>query len=153
GTLSGFSLPGFPPPPPNPGIEIVAAPFTSSANTDDFVLKVQADLCSFRGLVIRNAVSAGIELDGDGNVVRNCFIGTTSDGSADGGSQGIGIVARGSGNIIGGTGENDRNVISGGGTGIVVNGAAGKGNLNTIRNNLIGLAVNGATAIPNNVAM
>jgi PKD domain-containing protein len=98
-------------------------------------------------------VTAGIQITSDNCVVRNCFVGTTPDGKADGGSQGIGILVRGSNNRIGGPNANDRNVVSGNGSGVVISGFTGGGNGNLILNNIIGLDVTGAVAIPNSTGI
>jgi hypothetical protein len=147
GSLSSFAFPGFPP--PRPGVEIIAAPTNSSSSDDDIALEVRANGCNIRGLIINRSDQRGMIITGNGNTVRNSFIGTTADGKADAGTQGIGILVFGNNNIIGGPNAGDRNVISGNASGVVINGGAGQGTGNRIEGNLIGGDVNGSLAIPN----
>ncbi len=104
----------------------------------------------------RNVISGnfrGITIDGNDNLVRNNFIGTSSDGLiAVSNATGIlgnvsGIYISGVGNSIGGISSVARNVISGNnGSGIRVNG----GENNIFLGNYIGVARDGNTPLPNN---
>lgn len=105
------------------------------------------------GGLTRNVIS-GNQGDGvaitngsTGNFVRNNLIGTNSSGSAAIANGQAGIFIRGSnGNTIGGSGETERNLISGNTTsGILV----WTGDNNVISGNWIGLDSDGAGPIPN----
>lgn len=129
-------------------------------------LVIQSNNCVVRGLVINSFFGflppegSGVLIDGDsndatGNRVEGCFIGTDARGlAALPNSRGVLIQgARASNNIIGGTADGGRNVISGnGGDGDIF----GDGVLvlndpraNVILGNLIGPDVTGLAAIGN----
>lgn len=107
------------------------------------------------GNVISGNTSSGIQLLGaTNNVIAGNYIGTTAFGDApttgNVTSNGTGIVLRSaaSGNRIGGTNPDERNVISGNsiiGVGIL----DANTNNNTLQGNYIGLAENGTDAVPN----
>ena len=99
----------------------------------------------------------GIVLDtGGGNKIVSCFIGTGLTGALRKGNTGSGIfINRSSGNVIGGTNQSERNIISG--NGVVSGGGSDlrEGILivstgNSVIGNYIGVAADGATALPNN---
>ena len=80
-----------------------------------------------RGFVI-NRFGNGIRISGDNNLVAGNWIGLDATGSVDRGNatDGIILVAGAADNTIGGTGANDRNVISGNDDdGISIDGASG----------------------------
>ena len=106
-----------------------------------------------RGLVINNADSFGISINGGGGhtIVGN-YIGTDVAGTSDlgVGFYGINIVTSTGSNIIGGTTAADRNVISGNDSrGIFVN----SGDSNTITGNYIGVGSDGTTALGNSTGV
>ena len=95
----------------------------------------------------------GIEINGASNVtVVGNFIGATQDG---GGSfikpQNVGVhVINSADNTIGGTTAADRNVISGNGNGIIIEGAGATGN--DVLGNFVGISADGEIEVPNDVA-
>ncbi len=108
----------------------------------------------------RNVISGntqyGIFITGSnttGNVIIGNYIGTDAGGSISvpNGVAGIGIVTNGSGQIIGGANDADRNVVSGnGGPGILLTGPGVSNNL--VEGNYVGLNASGTTGVPNVVA-
>jgi hypothetical protein len=97
-----------------------------------------------RGFAISD-LATGIQIDGDGNTVEACFIGTDPTGTLDVGN-GIGVMITGDGNLIGGTTAAARNLVSGNdGYGIRIAG----GSNNVVRGSYVGLNVDGSAAIPN----
>jgi M6 family metalloprotease-like protein len=92
---------------------------------------------------------AGILLWGaeaTGNLVKGNLIGTDVTGTTTiGNVDGIHITLGASGNLIGGTTDADRNVISGNGHGIFIGTASG----NTIQGNYIGTTGDGLSALAN----
>ncbi len=98
------------------------------------------------GFIIHSFEDEGIEIDGtlgpaNNNVVKNNWIGIDATGavSANAG-EGILITDGASGNVIGGTGPNDGNVISGNtGAGVLIRDNLIPGTTNnTLQGNLIG---------------
>jgi hypothetical protein len=114
-------------------------------------ITINADNCTVRGLVINSFQHDAIDVLSNGNVITGNFIGTDPTGTAalPNGSQGAGAVIIGgtsSGNTIGGTTPDARNLISGNvGEGIFAQLGAG----NTIQGNLIGTDVTGTLALGN----
>ena len=84
-----------------------------------------------------------------GNIVSGNHIGVDTTGLVDVGNGRNGVLLNGSpGNLVGGQGGLERNVISGNGNdGVYVSGAAAVGNV--ISGNLIGLAADGVTSLGN----
>ncbi len=115
------------------------------ANTNADGLDVTGGACTIKGLTINN-FGGGITLEtSPGDLVQDCYIGTSANGMAaapNGG--GIGITT--SSCTIGGTTVAQRNVISGNqGSGIEVL----NGNKATIQGNYIGVAADGTTPLGN----
>ena len=112
---------------------------------------------SVKGLVIDNFANpgnlgttgdaAGILLEGSpGDVVQDCYIGTTANGLAEAGNSANGIRITASSCTIGGTGVTQRNVISGNGAnGIFISNA----NKAVIQGNYIGVGADGTTIVAN----
>jgi parallel beta-helix repeat protein/VCBS repeat-containing protein len=104
----------------------------------------------------RNVISGndqdGIYILGStGNVVRGNYIGTTKDGTAALGNGGTGVwVRNASGNTIGGTGLDDRNVISGNGFASTWQGVLlQNSDSNFVQGNYIGTNALGSAALAN----
>lgn len=110
-------------------------------------LQVTGGGATIKGLVIDNFASyAGITLSGSpGDLVQDCYIGTSANGLAAAGNGGNGISVGTSSCTIGGTGVTERNVISGN-TGNGINITANK---TTVQGNIIGLGADGSTILPN----
>jgi hypothetical protein len=93
----------------------------------------------------------GFFLDGGSNTVKASNVGTDSAGTANYGNTFDGIhIASGTGNLIGGTGSGDGNIISGNDTSAEAQGieVTGAGTAATIQGNVIGLDSAGAS-LPN----
>ncbi len=105
-----------------------------------------------RGLVLQKHLFA-VQISASGVVVAGNFIGTdrgaTTADSTTTNSSGINITNGNLGNaVIGGSAPADRNVISGNGTGVVMNSQLA----NTVSGNYIGVNGTGTAALPNSVA-
>ena len=111
-------------------------------------LTVGGGYSTIKGLVI-NRYSSGILLvNGGHNTVQNCWIGTGTSGSTDWGNSDKGIIVQTAFNLIGGTGLNQGNVISGNGTeGIQLYTYTAANN--TLQGNKIGTSQDGTFAIGN----
>src|SRR5262249_19340372 len=106
--------------------------------------------------VISGNRSNGMELDlpvvgsGDDNAVQGNYIGVDATGSFALANNGVGIAIQTSGNLIGGTGAGQGNLISGNiafGISIVL------GTGNTIQGNRIGTDAPGAVALPDRIGI
>jgi hypothetical protein len=101
-----------------------------------------------RGLVINDFSGNGIVLNAGQTTVIGNYVGVAADGVTSA-SNNVGVIVQSAGNIIGGSGANEGNVISGNNfAGISLNGATGS----TVQNNLIGVAADGSTAVGNGAA-
>jgi hypothetical protein len=105
---------------------------------------------TIRGLAFAD-INTGIRILSDGNKIESCFFGTDVTGMADLGLTVIGIqIQSADDNVIGGTSEGSRNLISGNnGFGVQLTGGSG----NVIRGNLIGTKVNGTEPLGNQVGI
>ncbi len=114
-------------------------------------LKINADNCTIKGLVINRFNGVGIYVDSysEGNIIAGNYIGTDIIGTEDLGNNGSGIYLDISAreNRIGGSNSNERNIISGNdGDGIFLNESGG----NTITGNYIGVDISGQLPLGNN---
>jgi parallel beta-helix repeat protein len=110
-------------------------------------LVLYASNSTVQGVVVNRFPSYGIQLEGAGNTVRNCFVGTDPTGTLDRGNASGGISVGGSSSTIGGVQANDGNLISGNGfNGILVWNAA---QFTAILGNRIGTDKNGTAALGN----
>jgi hypothetical protein len=109
-------------------------------------LHVAGGESTIKGLVIRNFNNNGINLHSNNNVVQNCYIGTTSAGTAAAPNHSGIHIRNSSGNVVGGTTAAARNVISGNSfKGISIeNGAS-----NVVQGNYIGTNAAGLAALGN----
>jgi hypothetical protein len=103
------------------------------------------------GNVISGNPLFGISIDGSpDNVVQGNLIGLDSGGAAAIANQyGINIQAGATGNVIGGSREGERNVISGNNSGVILR-DAGTTN-NTVTGNYFSTSIDGATEVRNAV--
>lgn len=115
-------------------IRLAGRPFTDG-------LRLRADGCTVRGLIIVNWGSDGIEIAGcDDCIVTGCFLGVNSDGTAAFNSSSGVSVSYGGGHRIGGTAPADRNAIIG------VFLTLGSSN-NVVQGNLIGCGLRGTNTV------
>ncbi|MEJ2634795.1 MAG: FlgD immunoglobulin-like domain containing protein [Calditrichia bacterium] len=134
-----------------------ASPATSTTNAvlmveidgqyTDVCLDITSGESTIRGLTINRCSAAGISLYiGGGNIIEGNFLGTNISGTAGlGNYRGILIIAS-SGNTIGGTTPESRNIISGNSyRGI----SLGEGTGNVITGNYIGTNAAGTEPVPN----
>ena len=106
------------------------------------------------GLAI-NQFDSGIVLSGSeatNNSIQGCYVGTDATGTTGpgNGASGIWVSSAGTGNVIGGTSEANRNLISGNQYGVYI---AGPGTGTTVAGNYIGTSANGLVSIPNEVGI
>ena len=125
------------------GLGVYAQQFDSAG------MQSGSDGSTIRGLNIQGFGTSGITVVSSNNTIVGNYIGTNAAGTAAAGNfDGINIWS-GDNNIIGGTGANDRNVISGQtNNGIVVSGGADN---TQILNNYVGLNAAGTAAIANGI--
>jgi hypothetical protein len=136
--LDGTTQPGFA---GTPLVELNGA----AAGTGVNGLVITAGNSTVRGLVINRFGGFGIRLDGSGNEVHGCYLGTDVTGTrALGNGSGLGVF--GSNNTIGGTTAALRNVLSGnGGSGLVLQDGTG----NVVQGNYVGADSAGFQALGN----
>ncbi len=154
--IDGTTQPGYS---GTPLIEINGSQAGVSVNG----LTIYAGNSTVRGLAINSFIGTGppnyfngmgIYIDSNGgNRIEGCFLGTDATGmiAKPNGGVGVGIFGAGSGNIIGGTGPLQRNVLSGNVLhGIQISpGATGR---NVVQGNLIGLNATGTGGLGNGQA-
>ena len=96
------------------------------------------------------SAGAGVGICTNNNLVRGNLIGTTTDGlSGAANSIGVQLDSGAQSNVIGGVNANERNVISGNGAGVELNGATTTGN--RVEGNFIGTNITGAAALANSL--
>lgn len=119
---------------------------SAGANVNGLVLLTSN--CEVRALAINRFDGNGIQINGSGNVVAGCFIGTSLAGVLKLGNSAAGVtIVNGANNRIGGNTSSDANLISGNGTGIYITGLNASNNV--VIGNLIGTDVNGTSALGN----
>ena len=113
---------------------------------------------TIKGLAIGHFSGSGIVLNGDGEAVGDCYIGTDLAGKAAAANGVAGLTITSSNNTVGGPAG--ANVISGNtADGVAITGTAPVGSgpntpaANLIASNLIGVDSTGATALPNGVGI
>jgi CSLREA domain-containing protein len=122
----------------------------ANAGTGAQGLSISAGASLIRNLVINRFDSHGIVLHSQGsNTVEDCYIGTNAAGAVALGNGGHGILMENcSQNVVGGTSDSARNIVSGnGGHGVVSTGTNATGN--RLQGNYIGVDATGATALGN----
>ena len=141
-TIDGTTQPGFV---GSPVIQINGVNVPSPANG----LDISAGNSTVRALAINRFAGPGINIASSSNVVVSCYLGTNLAGSAAGpGNQSGVFIVSGSNNRIGGTVSADRNLISGNGTAIWMDGSDVTGT--TVQGNYIGTNASGTAAVTNN---
>ncbi|MDH4369957.1 MAG: DUF4347 domain-containing protein, partial [Nitrospira sp.] len=142
--IDGWSQTGF------AGTPLIRIDGASAPNGAGLSFSGTSDGSTVRGLMITGfkgaTVGDGIlvQTGADNITIRGNWIGTTGTGSTGVGNADDGIDVRGSGAIIGGTGTNDRNVITNNvDEGITIVGSGVTGHL--IQGNIIGLDPDGST--------
>ncbi len=126
----------------------------NGATGDGFQLTSTADSSTIRGFVLRDFVGDGIQIDSGstGSTIEGNYIGSFGAAGTDQGvneqNTGYGIHLLGSGNTIGGTTVQSRNVIGGNQlSGVYINGAGATNN--TLLGNYIGVDATGAVVVAN----
>ncbi len=140
-TIDGWTQPGFA---GSPLIRIDGG--LAGAGVDGLTLSGTADASVIRGLMMTRFTRDGIAIQSgaDNITIAGNWIGTTGAGSTGVGNADDGIDISGSTAIIGGTGANDRNVITNSGDeGIDIVGSGVTGHL--IQGNYIGVDPDGAS--------
>ena len=150
-TMDGTTEPDFT---TNGNRPIVVVAGSNLGTVNGLVISATADGTTIRGLVIRDWGGDGIEIQSgsDDNIIVGNYIGRLNTSGTDSGgttyNDGRGIYVLGSNNIIGGTTESDRNVISGNDDyGVRIEGASATNN--QVIGNYIGTDATGTVDIGN----
>lgn len=103
--IDGTTQPGYA---GKPLIEIRGTPLSGFDG-----LGIYGSGSTVKGLVVNSFLGSGIRLVGSNDLVTNCYVGTDFTGAVAMGNGGSGIVTNnGSNDTIGGTGANERNLVS-----------------------------------------
>ena len=144
-TIDGTTEPGYA---GVPQIQLNGLGLSGSYDGDPaWGLRLTSDGNVVRALALYGFKGTGITIEGDGNQVSSCYVGTNVSEAAGLGSEGAGILIRGAGgNVIGGDNSSDGNVISGNGShGVWLVDADDS----LIAGNLVGTGGGGDTGVPN----
>jgi hypothetical protein len=128
-------------------IEISGAVVGNTGN--GLVFGTTAPGSTVRGLVINNGWGTAILVQSSGLVVEGCFLGTDASGTiAKGNDEGVRTAGAGTpGMRVGGTTPAARNLISGNGTGILIE----SGTVHVVQGNFIGTDATGTGALGNSL--
>lgn len=150
-TIDGYREPDSAP--ANSASKAVLKIELSGANAaDQFATGLHLDAgangTTIKGLVINRWSGFGVVVDARNAAIEGNFIGTNTAGDAALGNGVAGVRVRSSGNLIGGTGIEARNIVSGNNDdGIVISGSNATGN--RIEGNRIGTDATGTSALGN----
>lgn len=109
-------------------------------------LRLAAGGSTVRGLAITAFGGSGIAASGDGNRIQGNYVGVDPSGNAGAGNGDYGVLLASGGNVVGGAGLGERNVVSGNAVdGIAVLG----GSDNVIQGNYVGTDASGTLALAN----
>jgi parallel beta-helix repeat protein len=141
-TLDATTQPGYA---GKPLIELNGA----NAGASAYGIKITGGNSTIKGLIISRFGQSGIFLySAGGNRILGNYIGTNASGDAAAGNLAHGILVQSRGNIIGGAGASDRNLISGNGdTGVFL--YSGAAAANRVEGNYIGTNAAGTAAVGN----
>ena len=125
----------------NPLIQLDGTATTGSAN--GLTISTTTNDSTIKGFVVHSFADEGIEVLGDNNTIQNNWVGIDSNGDAAGNTEhGIILAFAASGNLIGGSGADEGNVVAGNGfSGIFLRDAGTDNNL--VYGNLIGVRPDG----------
>lgn len=133
-----------------PVIEIDGS--SAAGATAIFVLRTNDS--TIKGFALHSSADEGLEIDGqtgfgDNNTIQSNWIGLDAEGNVEGNTEhGIAIAFAAAGNVIGGSGVNEGNVIAGNSfSGVLIRDAGTDGTL--IQGNLIGVLPDGTTPAGN----
>ncbi len=105
----------------------------------------------FNGIEIIADKTNSVNTPASNNLIQGNYIGQTASTISSIGNKGSGIVIRGSGNTVGGTVPEARNIIVGNAVaGIAISGSLATGNV--VQGNYIGVASDGTTSFANLIA-
>jgi hypothetical protein len=100
--------------------------------------------------VVSGNDNVGILVEAAGTTIRGNYVGTNMSGTAAIGNSSHGILIQSSNNVIGGTGSNELNLVSGnGGDGIRIDATPRAASGNTIKNTRAGVNFAGTAALAN----
>jgi titin len=136
--IDGSTQPGF------TGTPLIRVDGTAVTGTPG-ALVLSAGGCAVEGLEITGWAGAGLELEGSDENVTGSYIGSNGS-TALANATGI-YVPSGSGDMIGGSAADARNILSGNGDGLILMGSATTGN--DIEGNWIGTDAAGTDALAN----
>jgi hypothetical protein len=122
----------------------------SLLTTDSPLLEVVGGDSTIRGLVISGYPHDGVALSGaGGNAIQGCHIGLTGGGTqAAGGVVGVHVDDCG-GNLVGGDGPDQGNLIAGNNVGVLIEGA--QATANVVLGNVVGAGIGGSQALGNSI--
>jgi hypothetical protein len=154
-TIDGYSQPGSSPNTlaqgTNAVLEVELDGSNAGSGANGLVIRPDGSGSVIRGLVINRFLGDGVTiLGGTQNRIEGNFIGTDPSGTIDRGNgrDGVDIFASTS-NTVGGSSPAARNLISGNGQGVELNGAGATTSLNSVEGNFIGTRKDGTSALGN----
>ena len=121
----------------------------SNAGVEKNGLEIVCGYSTVRGMIINNFNAAGIFIHTEGgNLIAGNYLGPDATGTSAQGNHLAGVQIHSNNNIVGGSDDNDRNILSGNDlNGVILGGDEAYGNI--VRGNYIGLKADGLGACPN----